>query len=440
MNKKMKIRVVRKLQVQNKSVILGLLLFLGCQQPENGISPIRAIPEIPQKLLMGFNTPVSVICHFDVDNYNPLNVLDYFFEARPDQTPPIPEIPLFDYVVLGYAYLVKDSGDYVLIQPAKGLQHILDNNKTYLKPLREKGLKILMEVRSGNYTDSEEGAGFGLGTLDMAGVEQLIIEFKLLANRYGIDGFELNDTGGGYKAYPPYTRHIKQFQSNKSMYDYLFVDKDGNPLSLTDEQVEAILWREGGSNLANLTYKLNETLKLFSNVAADFGSVVNDNQVVETRRRPLVRDSGHGAWLIADIRYEYMPDAYSGATGSVADNMRYLIHAAVNDDTQLHPMFYDEVNKENVGVYADDRYGPFVIDMANRLNAADARSLAQWYRGTGAFGPPKRYGAVYFSNLQSVTEAGSESTLRAYMTYFTQELFGRTTRLREGGGDYQKTW
>ena len=420
---------------------LFLLLVLGCQQPEIGISPIGAIPEIPKKMLMGFQDQrVTVICHVDADKYNPLNIMDYYFEARPELEPPLPEIPLFDYVVLGHMYLVKDSKGFYLLQPANGLQYLLDNNRILLKPLRENGVKILVEVRSGNYSDTEEGSGFGLGTLDMAGIEQLIIEFRLFANRYGIDGFELNDTGGGYKSLPPYTRDVKRYKSDESLYDYLFIDENGDPLPLSPAQIETILWREGGSNISNLLYKLNEILKITNNVVANFGSTVNDNQFIEIKRSPLIKNSGHGNWLIADIRTEYMPDAYSGASGSVPDNIISLVNAVPNDNTRLHPMFYDETINENTGIYADDKYGPFVADLTDRLSTTDARLLAQYFRGTGPYGPPKRYGTLYFSNLPSVTESGSDSVLRTYMTIFTQELFGRTTRLRDDGGDNQKTW
>ncbi|MCL2878965.1 MAG: hypothetical protein FWF29_01855, partial [Treponema sp.] len=95
-----------------------------------------------------------------------------------------------------------------------------------------------------------------------------------------------------------------------------------------------------------------------------------------------------------------------------------------------HPMFFDEIINSNAGIYMDDKYGPFVVDLSDRLATSDARLLAQWYHGSGAFGPPRQYGALYFKNLPSVSETGDESILRSYMSYFTLELFGRTTRFR----------
>ena len=414
-------------------IILGALviLVLSCQAPESGISPIGAIPAIPPKLLMTNSRPVSLICYVDVDQDNPLNVKDYYFSGAGAQ-----DVPFFDYVVFGYAYLVKDAQDYVHLKCTPALQYILDNNKTFLKPLREKGIKILIEVRGGNYSASDEGIGLGLGTLDMAAIEELIPELRFPIDCYGIDGFEFNDVGGGYKAYPPYTRDLKQFLKDKPMYpDTMFQDDEGN--SLSDPEINEILWREGGNNLSNLIYRTYELLREQYTVAADYGSANNDNQVVETRRPILVKDNGHGEYLVAEIRNEYMPDAYSGASASVADNLAYFVHDVPHDTSEIHPRFYNETTGENTGIYMDDKYAPFTIDLSNRLSSADAGTLAQWFTGTVSV--PKQYGALYFTNLPPVSETGSESVLRTYMTIFSQQLFGRITRLYSGGGDYLKT-
>ncbi|MCL2127506.1 MAG: hypothetical protein FWH38_04570 [Treponema sp.] len=412
--------------------VFGTLLaaLLGCQAPENGISPVGAIPAIPPKPLITNGHLVDFICHVDVGQHNPLNAMDYYLAPGGTDN----HIMLFNYVVLGYAYLVKDPQGYVHLEKTPALKHVLDNNRTFLKPLREKGIKILIEVRSGNYAPGEDGIGLGMGTMDMAAIDELFVEFNHLIIRYRIDGYELNDIGGGDKAYPPYTRNVKRFQRDEPLYpDSLFQDENENFLS--EAEITEILWREGGCNFANLIYRVYENMKESHNVAADYGSVFNDSQFVEIRRSLLVRDSGHGGSLIAQIRDEYMPDAYSGASSEVVDNMDYLIRGVPNDNGKPYPWFYNEKAKFNDGIYMEDRYGPLNIDLSDRLGNADATALAQWFRGGS-----NRYGAMCFSNLPSVSEAGSESAVRTYINRFTQELFGWTTRLYEGGGDYGKTW
>jgi len=413
--------------------ILGLLLFtlLSCQQPKDGTSPIGLIPEIPRKRLITNSEPVEFICHVDLEKYNPLNIQDYYLAPGGTEN----HIMVFDYAVLGHIYLVKDSQGYVHLQPAPALQYILDNNSTFIRPLRRKGIKVLIEVRSGNYAESEEGTGLGLGTMDMATIQGLVVEFTHLITRYEIDGFEFNDAGGGYKAYPPYTRNVKRFQRDEALYpDEMFQDKDGNPLS--DAEIERLLWIEGGSNLSNLIYMTYEIMKESYTVAADYGSAEDDSQFVEVRRSLLVRNSGHGSSLISQIRMEYMPDAYSGASSEVVDNMTYIINSVPNDNSKARPYFYNEDTGQNDGIYMEDRYGPLNIDLSNRLTNLQADDLAKWFRGTGA---GNRYGTLYFSNLPSVTEvdSGDVEVLRRYINRFTQELFGWTTRMYEGGGEHQ---
>jgi hypothetical protein len=410
-------------------IIFGLMLLtlLNCQQAGEGISPIGAIPEIPPKLNPYTNERLEIVCHVDLEQHNPLNAKDYYLDSGTGR-----HITLFDYVVLGHAYLTKDERGYVHLQKTQALQYVLDNNRAFLKPLREKGIKILIEIRSGNYAPSEDGIGLGLGTLDMAAIQELAVEFKHLVIRYGIDGYEFNDTGGGGKAYPPHTRYVKRFQKNEPLYpDSLFQDEQENYLS--DTEIEAILWRDGGCNFSNLIYMVFENLKERNNVAADYGSDRNDSQFIEIKKTLLVRNSGHGGSLIAQIRDEYMPDAYSGASSEVVDNMTYLIQSTPNANNENHPYFYNESAGKNDGIYMDDRYGPLNLDLSSRLNTSQANTLAQWF--VQVSGVPNRYGALYFSNLPPI----STENLCEYMSIFTSKL-GWSTKLYEGGGDHQKTW
>jgi len=419
---------------KNKKAVFVLLFFalLSCQQSGEGISPIGVIPEIPRKPLITNSEPVEFICHVDLEKYNPLNVKDYYLAPGGTEN----HVMVFDYVVLGHAWLEKDPRGYVHLQKSPPLQYVFDNNSNFIKPLRKKGIKVLIEIRSGNYTDTEAGEGLGLGTIDMAATQELIVEFAHLINRYEIDGFEFNDSGGGFLAYPPHTRNVKRFQRDEPLYpDSLFHDNDDNPLS--DEEIENILWIEGGSNLSNLIYMVNEILKESHTVASDYGSGGIDNQIIEEKHSLLVRDSGHGGSLISQIRMEYMPDAYSGASASVVNNMTYIVRGDPNDNSKTSPYFFNEITHQNEGIYMNDRYGPLNIDLSGRVSFAQVDILAQWFRGSGA---GNKYGALYFSNLPSVTEAGSESVIRSYINRFTQELFGWTTRMYEGGGDHQKTW
>jgi hypothetical protein len=425
-----------------KAAFAPLLMFLmiSCQQPGTGGSPSDMFPSIPSKRLRTNSTPVEMVCYVDVEKYNPLNAKDYIFTASAD----IPETQFFNYVILGSSYLTKNERGYIQVEMTPALQYILANSKIYIKPLQMKGIQVLIEVRSGNFQDDQDGLGIGFGTLDMAAINPLTEELKRLINRYGFDGFEFNDKGGGKLAYPPWTRRLTQFKSDQPLYpEDVFEDEDGNAFS--PEKVGEQLWIEGGSNFSNLIQRTNETLKETYTATYNNGSATTlDTTTVTVDRIILVRNTGHGGHLLSQLRMAYMPDAYSGADPKVIGNLKYIVNAVPYDTTAPHTFLWDEGQEEDVGPTADDAYAPFAVDLTDQKDAATAQRLAKTFLlkdPDGSATEPdnqNRYGALYFIGLPPVSEADSS----ACMTYFSRELFGRVTRLTDspGGGDYRKTW
>ncbi|MDR2534520.1 MAG: hypothetical protein LBD29_00630, partial [Treponema sp.] len=305
------------------------------------------------------------------------------------------------------------------------------NSIAFIKPLHQKGIQVLVEVRSGNFTENHEGIGLGLGTLDIPGINQLIEEFKILIKQYGIDGFEFNDIGGGKTAYSPDTKNIKQFRSDNPLYDEsLFKDENGD--ALTSDEIAAVLWREGGSNLSNLIQMTNESLKETYTTPI----VYEENEIREVRRSVLVRDTGHGSKLLSQLRMAYMPDAYSGADPKVQGNLKYIVHG-VPYEYRDHASLYDEAQNRDFGEDADNQYAPFTVDLRDKKPSIITNLLIDNFVGT--FDNPNRYGGLYFINLPPVSE---DSEILDYVSRFSMGLFGRRTTLREveGAGDYRKTW
>ena len=144
-------------------VFLALVIFLsGCQQTDDIGSPFEMYPSIPQKILQTKAGPLAAVCYVDVEQYNPLNAKDYVFQASADAA----ETQFFNYVVLGYSYLTRDARGYTHLKLTDTLQYILANSTTYIKPLHLKGIRVLIEVRSGIYGENEDGQGAGLGTME----------------------------------------------------------------------------------------------------------------------------------------------------------------------------------------------------------------------------------------------------------------------------------
>jgi len=394
---------------------------------------------------------VDAICRVDLDaGENPLNAKDYVFAAGADAG----ETQLFNYVVLGYAYLSRDSRGLPLLTLRPALRRVLDDAVTYLKPLHAKGIKVLVEVRSGDNGDNDAGGAdtgdaLGLATLDMAGINEFIPQLKNLVDRCGVDGFEFNDVGGGSSAYPPATRALTQSNGVLPLYPESLFHEDGDPAKpeLDADAINRILWIEGGSNLSNLIQRVNEELKeTYSWTETGGAEDVAVSQGVE--RKILVRDANHGGHLVAQIRMEYMPDAYTGASPAVVDNLAYIVHAAPFDDGVPAPALYDEAARVDVGAAYQDKYAPFAIDLGldARKAAGDAANpesgTARWWARRFLLRDPSGsdtdaanqnvYGALYFTRLPAAADASATAATAAYLTYFTRVLFGRNTRVAGG--------
>jgi hypothetical protein len=432
-------------------IVCGTLLFLliGCQVPEGGGSPFDMLPSIPDKILKtDYNTPVELVSYVDVEHYNPLNAKDYVFTSTTGIT-----TQFFNYVVLAYSYLTRTENGYIQIEMSPVLKYILDNSTTYIKPLHQKGIRVLIEVRSGNFDDTEDGVGVGLGTMDMAAINKFTTNLKSIVNQYGIDGFDFNDVGGGKKAYPPLTRDLTEFRSTAPLYpeEEFFKNPDGT--SMSDDEIEAVLWAEGGSNLAGLAYRTYEALKetytwTYNDLYYNDSEASKASTTKTVKRIIMVRNKNHGAHLPYYVREAYMPDAYTGADTSTPGNLSYIVNGDPYDNTQLHASMWNDKERKDSGGDADNKYAPFAVDLSDQKDKATAEKWANTFvlkdpDGSSADSSNwNRYGALYFTNLPPVSDTAGKIAPAAYMTYFSQALFGRTTRLAEtpNAGDYKKTW
>ena len=442
--------------------ILALLPFLlfSCLEPNIGISPIGVVPEIPQKILLGTSGsnahPVGVVLHVDVERFNPLNAKYYFIRDRlnpgPNDQPNL--IQFFDTVVLSYAYMERTPLGTGRLRLTPALQYILENNETYIRPLRARGIRVLVEVRSGNYAPNERGSGFGLGTMDDPAIGVTLQEFKLFIDRFQLDGFEFNDVGGGYLAYPPYTRRLTQFESNEPMYpDRLFQDENGNFFS--NEVIEEILWLEGGHNFSSFVHLVFEELKDIMRMDADFGVLdENDRQEVHTEPTIIVRQNGHGSHLFVRTRYD--PDAYTGASFTITDNLAYIVQdfaGLPGDIPENFVIQFDNGEDQSMprpprieARNADSSFAPFILDLSDLLPTWATTAFRNFFLGnndpnlTNPVTTPRRLGALYFKNLPPVSDTPSQTTLTSYLTRFSVPVFGTVVTLAEGGGDRQVNW
>lgn len=120
----------------------------------------------------------KVISWIEVNNTNPLNMLQ--FETEDGRL-------LTDYVVL-FAYNInydREKGEvYVFANPQ--CQYILDHYDEVIKPLRERGIKVIVSIL-GNHDES------GLAQLSDLGCRQFAAKVAALVNSYGFDGVNYDD-------------------------------------------------------------------------------------------------------------------------------------------------------------------------------------------------------------------------------------------------------
>ncbi len=125
----------------------------------------------------------SIFCFLEVNDTNPLNILQW--ETEDGRL-------LVDYVVF-FAYNInydKEKGE-VYIFPNPNCKFILDHADQFIRPLRERGVKVLMGLL-GNHDEA------GLAQLSPLGCKQFAKKIAAMCRAYNFDGVNFDDEYAGY--------------------------------------------------------------------------------------------------------------------------------------------------------------------------------------------------------------------------------------------------
>lgn len=123
---------------------------------------------------------VKTFLFFEVNDTNPLNALEFVLDNEEESL-------FFDYVVLFAAninYNAEAGRVYVYCNPQ--VQFLLDNNETYIQPLRKRGIKVLLGLL-GNHDAA------GLAQLSEIGARDFAREIAALCDAYNLDGVNYDD-------------------------------------------------------------------------------------------------------------------------------------------------------------------------------------------------------------------------------------------------------
>ena len=131
---------------------------------------------------------LQVISCMEVNDANPLHNLCYTLKESKKY--------VFDQVVLfsGNINYNAESGE-VYNYNNENVQHLLDYKEKYLKPLQEKGMKVILGIL-GNHDRS------GVANLSKEGAIKFAQELKAVVDAYGLDGVFFDDEYSNYGDYP----------------------------------------------------------------------------------------------------------------------------------------------------------------------------------------------------------------------------------------------
>lgn len=122
---------------------------------------------------------MKIIGVLEVNDVNPLNVMGFTMKDSGKQ--------FFDIVVLFSANINFNSQTgRVYVSRNENVQALLDNSDKYIKPLQERGIKVVLGIL-GNHDIS------GISTLSPAMSKEFAKEVKNVCDAYGLDGVFLDD-------------------------------------------------------------------------------------------------------------------------------------------------------------------------------------------------------------------------------------------------------
>ncbi|WP_193103159.1 endo-beta-N-acetylglucosaminidase H [Brachybacterium sp. FME24] len=127
---------------------------------------------------------IASVAYIEVNDNSLLNVGHYVLDDGG---------PGFDIAVI-FAANINYDGEQAYLHLNENVQHVLDNVDTYVRPLQQMGIKVVLSVL-GNH----QGAGFA-NFPDKRAADQFAQQVTKVVRRYGLDGVDLDDEWVEYGA------------------------------------------------------------------------------------------------------------------------------------------------------------------------------------------------------------------------------------------------
>lgn len=122
--------------------------------------------------------------YIETNDINPLNMGEYYFCGTN------PKDYVVDHVIL-FASNIRGTASTVELYHNPNQSHILANVNTLVRPLQDKGIKVLLGLL-GDHT------GVGFANLNDAQIESFAQQVADCVNNYGLDGVDFDDEYAEY--------------------------------------------------------------------------------------------------------------------------------------------------------------------------------------------------------------------------------------------------
>ena len=394
-----------------------------------------------EKKIAGTNNVVKTLMYIEVNDNNPLNAGSYILEDG---------AYLFDYVVL-FASNIRNrncapetephgctrNGPHIHHNPNN--IHILKNASKYIKPLQDKGIKVLMGILP-------DHDGISLGTMDAAQLAAFVTTVKQDVEAYGLDGVDLDDEWASKEDWNGWPNQTTP--SPLSIWVYP-TSTFGYPFSVTIyRDPSKPIGPDNGSTSSAVSTPAQRT-KMWN----DLG--VGTFKSIQALRTALGPDK-------TITVYEYNTGRYITPGGANPEDSTVTSEAlAAQINFSLNPM-YNQYITDSANNLPRSKYGSLAMDVSGQayasqngapnppMNTQGTNSITDFatrfktaaVTDSNPYGYICMYGLTRSSQLlkQVSTAATATVTKEEYLSIMTEIVFGKKTILTGEGGDFRKDW
>jgi hypothetical protein len=426
-----------------RGLLSGVTYYVWVVAERNGMPgsfgpPVSAVtgakirePHTGSKIIAGTDHAVKTAVYVEVNEHNPLNAGSYILE---DGT------YLFDYVILFAAnirnrtcggsradgYCMKNG---VHVHFNENIKYILDNRNKYIKPLQDKGLKVLLGLLG-------DHDGIGFGSMNDAERAAFTADLKKDIENFGLDGVDFDDEWASKEDWNGWTNNYGTVSPN-SIWTYP-VSNWGYPTVVTVYRDPAKGIVPGNGILT--TPSSQDMTRMWNESGESFFKTLTAAREALGMRKII-------------CLYEYNTGRYITANGKQNGSATLpLLNFAA--DFALQP-WYNQYLDESANGLERSKYAPFGMDLSGKAYAqggaplpsfATLESYAAKFKAAAVTGRP--YNVLYFYGLEQASNLLKEKsddqqpakTKQEYISVMTTTVFGQKCLLSIEGGDFRKDW